>query len=89
MPPEGSHLFTFPMEASSHGIAKVQFLATFKSGSREEKDAVEVGIPVKIPKIRIDSASYGSSEGRETLKISVPENIYKDAGGLRISLSDL
>ncbi len=85
--PEGSHLFRFPMEASSHGIAKIQFFATFKSGSREERDAIEVRIPVKIPKIRIDSASYGSTDRKETLKISVPENIYKDAGGLRISLS--
>lgn len=87
LPPEGSRLFRFPMEASSHGIAKVRFSATFRSGSMEERDAVEVMIPVKIPKIRMDSASYGSTDGRETLKISVPENIYKDAGGLRISLS--
>jgi len=87
LPPEGSHLFRFPMEASSHGIGRIQFFALFKIGSKEERDAVEVKIPVKIPKIRIDSATYGSTDGRETLKITVPENIYKDAGGLRISLS--
>lgn len=87
LPPEGSSLLRFPMEALSHGVARLQFFATFKSDSKEERDAVEVKIPVKIPKIRIDSATYGSTDKKETLKISVPENVYKDAGGLRISLS--
>ncbi len=85
--PEGSHLFRFPMEALSHGLSRLQFFATFKSPSKEERDAVEVKIPVKIPKLRVDSASYGSTDGKETINISVPENIYTDAGGLRISLS--
>lgn len=85
--PEGSHLFRFPMEAISHGVGKLQFFATLRFGLKEERDAVEIKIPVRIPKLRIDSATYGSTDKREIIKISIPDNIYSDAGGLRISLS--
>ncbi len=85
--PEGTSLLRFPMEAISSGKAKIQFFAVFKTNSKEERDAVEVSIPIKIPKLRIDSATFGSADKKETLKISIPDNIYKDEGGLRITLS--
>lgn len=87
LPAQGSVVVRFPLKGVALGKTTLRFFASFTMDGKEEKDAVEAQVPVQLPRIRIDDATFGSTDARESIPLQIPADVYADAGGLRLSLS--
>ena len=83
LPPNGSKEVRFPFIAEQTGNAVFKFSA--KMGN--EKDALKLTIPVKLPPFVEAVATFSSTADSALEGIIVPENIYEKLGKLDVYLS--
>ena len=74
----------FTAEPIETGTATVQVIVQ----SGQHQDAAEISLPVERPATREAFAQYGSlTEGNAFLGMAVPDNVYRDFGGLSLTTS--
>ncbi|MCB9639701.1 MAG: hypothetical protein H6727_12480 [Myxococcales bacterium] len=73
----------FLVKVAKTGIARIQFAAALA----DERDAVEVKIPILVPATAEAFATYGTTNGSVAQKIKPPSDALSQFGGLKVSVS--